>query len=207
MSKNINSIRLSTTKNTPAASILKEIEEMKKILKEGNNMKFINGHLKFIWKYMIEYQKLNNTKRHCIDNAQYYRDCISNLPGNIEVRAVLGHCKQTRQNRTFIVVSHLVVVYDNKIIDPSYEIFKLKPNYYFTLKDFVESVPLDQGFQNGKLSKEQVKEHLDFVELAEKINNQSLALPLAAQSDISLEYYNNQADYVEECCDNKPMYK
>ena len=53
MSKNINSIRLSTTKNTPVASILKEIEEMKKILKEGNNMKFINGHLKFIWKYMI----------------------------------------------------------------------------------------------------------------------------------------------------------
>ena len=208
MSKNINMSK----KISPIKVIDKHL---KFILKSMFQNKFHDKHLKFILKSMIQYQKLNNTKRHCIDNVQYYRDNILNPHGNIKVRAVMCYCKQIKQKRkgdctivdanVYIVCAHLVVVYNNKIIDPSYEISKLNPNYYFTLKDFVESVPLEHHFQNGKLSKKQVKEHLDFVELAEKINNQSSSDPLTYY--LSLEYYNKQADYVDKCVSNNPMYK
>ena len=155
-------------------------------------------HLKFILKSMIQYQQLNNIKGKCIDNAQYYRDCITNLPDNIEVRAVIcrgWRIKQREGHRKIVdanlvdVCGHLVVVYNNKIIDPSYEISKLDPYYYFTVKDFAKQTKIN-------LSKKQVKNHLDCVKIAEKINQLRWTQTVSVRCQ---EYYNNQADYVDKC--------
>ena len=77
---------------------------------------------------MREFQKENNVKKQCVTNSQYLYDCIKHNSSktNIKVKAVLVFSSDDDTNIGVLVTGHLVVVLDDDVlIDPSYDIFCL----------------------------------------------------------------------------------
>ena len=163
---------------------------------------------KLVLKYMLEYQKNNNIINNCITNTQYFRDAVVGIEGDavlgMEVKVLPAICISRRSYDDFVInTCHLCCVLNGAIIEPSYEIANLgkvyKTGYYHTIKDFM-NCPFNNikwrkrhgiGF---KLSKEQITRFIKFTKYANDMND-NIAL-LTSDSE-NKDYYNKQADYVE----------
>ncbi len=151
----------------------------------GNKKQIILGNIVLL---MREYQKKHNIKKQCVTNCQYLYDTLkANYPlNNIKVKAVLGI--SSNDDRTIIYEGHVVVDVDEKfILEPSYEVYSTDNIEYFdNIKQFMNKYKIPKNDMKGV-----IKEFIDFTKLADAINNEELTIT-------DTEYYNNQADYVEE---------
>ena len=150
-------------------------------------------------KYMLEYQKKNNIKGRCVTNVQYLRDTIINNMEAIskaKVKVLPAICISRHPPDEFkICYGHLCIEWNDTIIEPSYVIAILgkeyKTEYYHTINDFM-TCPFNTpkwNSTNFKLSKEQINKFISFVKSANNMNNNELI--------VDEDYYNKQADYVE----------
>ena len=151
----------------------------------GNKKPIMLGNMVLL---MREYQKKHNIKKQCVTNCQYLYDTLkANYPlNNIKVKAVLGI--SSNDDRTIIYEGHVVVDVDEKfILEPSYEVYSTDNIEYFdNIKQFMNKYKIPKNDMKGV-----IKEFIDFTKLADAINNEELTIT-------DTEYYNNQADYVEE---------
>jgi hypothetical protein len=115
-----------------------------------------------------------------------------NSNSNIKTKAVFAFSNDPEKDTNTFVGGHLVVVLDDEtIIDPSYDIFCLKNISYFdNIKDlmdiFYDKVELKSKIDMKKL----IRDHIHFMKISEKINNGELIIT-------EKEHYNKQADYIE----------
>jgi hypothetical protein len=145
---------------------------------------------------MREFQKKNCIKKQCISNSQYLYDCIKinycNI--NVKVKAVLA-LSINSETETFVFVGgHLVIVLDNdSVIDPSYDIFCLKDISYFdNIKDLMDMFGNDKNKLNTKIDlKKIIYNHIHFKKIADRMNNGECLVSEKA-------FYNEQADYIEK---------
>ena len=133
---------------------------------------------------MRYYQKINGITKQCLTNVQFlYGILIDNFnydKKRFEVKTVIVFSASTG-----IVCIHLVLQFDDFIIDPSYEIFSITDReYYSSIGDL---------FYNKKisLSKEYIKLFLSFISLANRMNKGEYLVA-------NKLFYNKQADYVEK---------
>lgn len=88
---------------------------------------------------MWEFQKRENITSQCICNCKYLYDTVkySNKDANIKVISVIA-----KINPHYYCCRHVVVVYNDTIIDPSYEIGHHQGVRYFTtVGDFIANNP------------------------------------------------------------------
>jgi len=137
---------------------------------------------------MREYQKKHKIKKECVTNCQYFYDNFkANCPLNtIKVKAVIG--LSLNDDRTIIYEGHVVVEVDEKfILEPSYEVYSTDNIEYFdNIKQFMNKYKIPKNDM-----KYVIKEFIDFTKIADTINNGKYIV-------MNKEYYDNQADYVEE---------
>ena len=137
---------------------------------------------------MREYQKKHNIKKECVTNCQYLYDTFkANCPlNNVKVKAVIGILPN--KYGTIIYAGHVVVEVDEKfILEPSYEVYSTDNIEYFdNIRQFMNKYKIP-----NKHMKHLIKDFIDFTKIADTINNGGLHIT-------DNEYYNNQADYVEE---------
>ena len=145
-----------------------------------------------ILKQMLEFQKLNNSKSHCITNVQFLYDVIKPTYSNVKAVPVIAISENEDLNTLQIIHGHLILIITdgNKsiLIEPSYEIKRL-PNlhYFYNIKDYIKSIS-DLSEDVIKLN---IKSFLKFKQNADKINNNIFCI------DDKL-YYDNQANYIEK---------
>ena len=145
---------------------------------------------------MREFQKNNGIKKQCVTNTQYLYDIIKmNNINNVKAKAVFVFSSDDDTDTGVFVGGHLVVILDDEtIIEPSYDIFCLKNKSYFdNIKDL-----MDMFNDNDKVNlksrldiKKIVCDHIHFIKLAEQINNGQLTIT-------EKKFYNHQADYIEK---------
>ena len=149
---------------------------------------------------MREFQKDNNVKKECITNAKYLYDNMKMYGFNVKTKAVFVISFNDEIGNFTFVSGHLVVVLDDEtILEPSYDIYCLKNISYFdTLKDLNEMFNKDQiiNFKKQFDFKKILNDHIDFKKYSEKINNDQFD-----ELEETL-YYNTQADYVENYIQN-----
>jgi len=135
--------------------------------------------------HMREFQKNNNVIRQCLTNTQYLYDCVKmNTSLDVKAKAFIIYIEDF-EKRIIKIINHLALIIDNKIIESSYEVFKLKNIKYFdTIQD------LNFLFMDKEFKKTIIKNHLKFVENAERINNGVFSIA-------NYDFYIKQADYVE----------
>ena len=111
----------------------------------------------------------------CVTNCLYYADCLkANGIKNVKIKT--SYWVDDR----FIQYIHLVIFIDDFMIDPSYDVHKIKnKNYHLKLCDVKVK------------SKELITEFLSLRESEVKINNGEFVI-----SDKL--YYYNQATYIEQ---------
>ena len=143
---------------------------------------------------MREYQKENNITKQCITNSQYLYDIIKmNSSNNVKTKAVFVFSDKNEEDACIFISGHLVVVLDDDtMIDPSYDIFCLKNTSYFdNIKDlmniFDDKVLVKTKFDIKKI----IRDHIHFMKIAEQINNGDCVIT-------EKEHYNRQADYIEK---------
>ena len=140
---------------------------------------------------MMKYQKINNIKKECITNTQYLYDCINAnfSKQKAKAKAVICIGNDCETNDTKVVV-HMVVMMDNVIYDPSYEIYSLNGvNYFDNIKTVISSFSLSKT----PVPKDSLRGFIDFIKLADKINNGEMLV-------CDRQFYNRQADYIEQNC-------
>jgi len=151
--------------------------------------------LSLIMALMHEYQKTNNVKKECITNTQYLYDCMkANFPAsNARAKAVI--CVKTdekNESNTFIV--HMVIMVNERIYDPSYEINSLENVvYHDNIKKLISSF---DNIKDIPTSAKQVlsntfTQFIEFTKKEDEINNNGLLI-------CDKKFYNDQADYIEE---------
>jgi hypothetical protein len=128
---------------------------------------------------MREYQKENNIKNQCVTNAQYLYDIIkTNSNSNVKTKAVFVFSHNNEEDTSIFVSGHLIVILnDETIIEPSYDIFCLKNISYFdNIKDLVnifdDKVKLKSKIDIKKL----ICDHIHFMKLSDQINNGELII-------------------------------
>lgn len=147
---------------------------------------------------MREFQKENNIKKQCVTNVQYLCDTIKmNTRGNVKAKAVLVFSSDNETETAIFVGGHLVVVLDDDtIIDPSYDIFCLKNKSYFdNIKDLVDMFDNKVQLKSKIDIKKLVCDHIHFMKLADQINNGEFLIT-------EKKFYNEQADYIEKLYSN-----
>jgi hypothetical protein len=140
---------------------------------------------------MHNFQKLNKVNKQCITNTQYFYDnFIMNYP-TLPIHAMAVICLVG--TRTII---HMVIMINDTIYDPSYEIHSLNDVLYFNnIKDYMNNITIDSRNKIGKLV---VKEFIEFIEIAKLINNKKHIIA-------DNKYYHSQADYVLNNIDSKKI--
>lgn len=127
---------------------------------------------------MRDYQEINDIKNKCLDNCQFYYDILKNVfVKRITFKPVfvLYNCEDTT-----IVHIHMILLFDEALIEPSYEIFKKKEKlYYGTIADVRDLI-----------SKKDIQTFLKFIRCAEKMNNNEFIIT-------DKKYYQSQAEYVQ----------
>ena len=152
----------------------------------GNKKQIILANIVLL---MREYQKKHNIKKLCVTNCQYLYDTFKeNCPlNNIKVKAVIGI--SLNDDRTIVYAGHVVVEVDEEfIIEPSYEVYSMHNIEYF---DNIKQLMNAFAFPNKNDMKDAIKEFICFTKIADTINNGKYIV-------MNKEYYDNQADYVEE---------
>ena len=144
---------------------------------------------------MREFQKENNIRKQCLTNSQYLYDIIKMnfSSSNVKTKAVLVFSGDDEANVGTIVGGHLVVILgDETVIEPSYDIFCLKNKSYFdNIKDFMDAFVDKVELKNRLDVKKIVSEHISFMKFAEQINNGEHVIT-------EDKFYNEQADYIEK---------
>ena len=127
-----------------------------------------------IVKKMLVYQKKNNIKKKCVDNAQILYDIITqNYP---EVKCKIECCIvfSIQEQQIFVVFGHhRVVLNDEYFIDPSYEVYVVDEPAYFTtytkFYDFVKECEINNT-EFETFAKEGLPNFLSHLKLADDIN-------------------------------------
>jgi hypothetical protein len=146
----------------------------------------IEKKIQLFIKHMIDFQKNNNIKEQCITNTQYLYDNINHNFSNIKPKANAVICV-TNNNNIIGLIVHMVIVIENIIYDPSYEIVSYgNIVYYNNIKTLMNNLP---NLPKDKISKT-LANFIEFMEIADKINKGNLIY--------DKEFYNNQADYLEK---------
>ena len=140
---------------------------------------------------MKYYQKNNNIKGQCITNSQYLYDYIKqNYPNKkITAKPVIVVCNNDIENYSKCIIH--MVIYDEetkKIYDPSHEIDSLPNTHYF---DSIHSIRKSVRNLPKKSMLYVIPQFLEFVTLAERINNGDLVIS-------NKEFYDKQADFIEK---------
>ena len=139
-----------------------------------------------VLKLMHKFQNLNNINKNCITNTKYlYDNLIYNFP-ELPARAVVVIC--ITGIRT---IMHMVVMVNDTIYDPSYDIFSLKDVKYFNnVKQYLDHITPES---RKILGKKIIETFIEFTKYANLINNKKLILV-----DVDDKYYQTQANYVEK---------
>lgn len=129
---------------------------------------------------MREYQKVHGIKAHCVDNTQFLSDA---LPGSKTVPCIVrGQDKSIPRS-----IVHLVVMYDNELIDPSYDTYSLSNKvYYMSIAEFRDNY-LDLPPENLRWIIER------FLSLAKIANDRHDNNELILTDE---QYYNSLADWL-----------
>ena len=134
---------------------------------------------------MIQYQRDNQITKQCVTNTQYLFDCINQERKNkAKAKAVIVFMRN--DDSLTITAGHILVEYDNTLIDPSYEISKNENAEYY---DSIKVLRKRYELSTSEL-KFLIETHSRFIKLADRINSGELTI-----SD--LDHYNKQADYIE----------
>ncbi len=133
---------------------------------------------------MHKFQKLNNINKKCILNTKYfYEYLIYNFP-ELPARAVVVICLTGIKT-----IMHMVVMVNDKIYDPSYEIFSLKDVKYFNnIKQYLDNITPES---RKILGKKVIEKFIEFTKYANLINNKKLIV-------VDDKYYQTQGNYVEK---------
>jgi len=142
---------------------------------------------------MHQYQKENHIIKHCTDNVLFLYDCIRASDPSLcpKICAVLCIKLDIESKHVRINMGHLVVVIQDKIFDPSFELCGFE--YYSTVKNFktrIHEIENTCTFVEPVDKRLCVKTFLHFQTLATRMNQGE---GLISDRD----YYNKQADHVE----------
>lgn len=145
-----------------------------------------------IIRLMHEYQANHNVSKQCITNTQYLYDSIkhSNWKNKVTPKAVIVVYNIPEKNETCYAV-HLAVQWKDKILEPSYEYAHIQSSYYYdNINNVIKTMKLNQPGFNRDFASSLISKYLLFVKYAEQIE--------AGEFLVDREYYDLQADYVEE---------
>jgi hypothetical protein len=147
---------------------------------------------KFIGKVvdsMREYQRENDIKNQCITNCQFFYDTIvytfKNIKDRVKVKPVVF---VSLSKQIFII--HMVIEFDDFIIDPSYETFSVEDREYYSSIGDIKSI--FNHIDGGLTHRECIEIFLKFVSYAEQMNNNDTCLVACK------DFYNKQADYISQ---------
>jgi hypothetical protein len=143
---------------------------------------------------MREFQKQNNIKKQCITNTQYLYDTITMNSGtNVKAKPVFVFSHDDEGGTATFVGGHLLVILDDDtMIEPSYDIFCLKNKSYFdNIKDLMDVFHNKDDLKTKIDIKKLVSDHIQFMKFAEQINNGKRVIT-------EEKFYNEQADYIEK---------
>lgn len=143
-----------------------------------------------IMAYMLDYQSKNAIKRECMTNVQYLYDSIK-MSTNIKCKVKSVMVTNLDDNNFTFISPHLVIELEDRIIDPSYDVFILLKNkrYYDNVKDLLDSFDKKGKSLFIKNYKHGFDKFLEFNKLADKMNS---GICMVHDS----VFYNTQADYV-----------
>jgi hypothetical protein len=140
--------------------------------------------------YMLEYQRKNIIKGKCITNVQYLYDSIKENIKNCNIKIIGVFVTSVHQNIHRLISPHLVLLLDDDIIDPSYEVYSLKnKQYYITFKDLNDTTDIIHSTEYN--IKEIINSHICITQIADEMNSGKKWIT-------DEEYYINQADYVQK---------
>lgn len=144
--------------------------------------------------HMMKYQKKNNIKGKCLDNSQILYDyCKNKGIKNVKTQAYIctGETEINGKKTIILIDKHMVILVNDKIIDPSYEIHSLsKKKYYKSYREFMDS----EYFENfGGFDEIKLKGYLNFVKYSESMNSECIKSDKFYSDPI---YYDNQFDYL-----------
>lgn len=137
---------------------------------------------------MHKYQKINNVKGCCMTNALILYDIVRlSTAKNVKVKAVYAISYDTETQICRIFEGHVVLsLGNNQLIEPSWELEKLKDVQYF---DSINTLlKVYKGFDRKELPRI-IKAHIHFTNIANRINNGEFLI-----SD--KEHYHKQLDYL-----------
>ena len=144
---------------------------------------------------MREFQKEKFITKQCVTNTQFLYDIITtNCIGiDVKVKAVIVVSTDDETNSFTFVGGHLVLVLnDETIIDPSYDVFSLKNKSYFhNIKDVMDSFDNKSKEIIKTKFKNEMGFHIQFMKIAEQKNNNKHIIT-------EKQFYHNQADYIEK---------
>ena len=146
---------------------------------------------------MHTFQEHEGTTAMCTANALYLRDALVCGGGESEVEARIAVYSEMPDLMT---TCHLVVVFDGKIYDPSYEVgHHVNVEYCATVRELCDRLArLDCHALPVSKKQEAVRyaagHHIRLMRSAQLINDGKFILPV----DGGAEYYHRQADYCEE---------
>ena len=144
-----------------------------------------------ILKAMHKFQKENNINNQCITNCVYLKDQLSiNQYGNVKSKAFFVVGYNVEQNKQILCHGHVALVHGNDIIEPSYEIYKLKNRKYFDSFKGLKMHNKIPELSDKQVVSNTLKSHQSFIEIANTINRGVFY--------VEQDYYNQQADFVEE---------
>ena len=145
------------------------------------------NEIKQLHNHMMKYQKENNIKKRCLDNSQILYDyCKYKGIENVKAQAYIctGETEINGKKTIMLIDEHMVILLDDEIVDPSYEIDSLsKKNYYKSYREFMDSEYFD-GFDEIKLRK-----FLNFVEYSNSMNSGEFVFS-------NEKYHDDQFDYL-----------
>jgi len=148
---------------------------------------------------MRKFQEKNCIEKQCITNTQYLYDCIKQIGfNNVKAKAVYVFSNDVETSTAIFVAGHLIVVLDDEtMIDPSYDIFCLKDKSYFdNIKDLIDIFDDKNKLKTNIDIKKLIGEHITFMKVAEQINNNECIIT-------DKKIYNDQADYIEKLYSKK----
>lgn len=136
---------------------------------------------------MFKYQRENDVTRECIANVSLLVSICRDLLDmkDVEAQAVVFIEDDDEVEHTSLCSHHIVMKKGNRILDPSYEIWKKKGNYFTTAKDIVR-VTSNPDHPNFKETlKECIKGLIKFQDFAKMIN-------AGITLGVSTEHFNGQ---------------
>lgn len=136
---------------------------------------------------MLEYQKSNNIKGQCITNVQFLYDRITKNSKHINPKARAVICFYNDHDiKASIFIVHMVIIINDEVVDPSFEIYSKEGVKYFDNWSTLEyNIKIPDNLKHGLLSN-----LLKFIKLSDEINNGGLIIT-------DKDFYNKQADYIE----------